>query len=165
MIVDHTQVEQDAAIRQIIALEADLFGHGAWSEHSVRQELNAPARTYLLDIEPSDDDGIPIVRGYAGFWYDGDDAEIMTIGVGRSFQRRGIAAMLLQSLIESAKRQGAKRMLLEVRVDNVPALGLYERFGFIRMGLRKRYYQPEGIDAYTMSLDLEPRTIGFQPQN
>ena len=56
-------------------------------------------------------------------------------------------------------------MLLEVRVDNVPALGLYERFGFIRMGLRKRYYQPEGIDAYTMSLDLEPRTIGFQPQN
>ena len=89
----------------------------------------------------------------------------MTIGVGRSFQRRGIAAMLLQSLIESAKRQGAKRMLLEVRVDNVPALGLYERFGFIRMGLRKRYYQPEGIDAYTMSLDLEPRTIGFQPQN
>ena len=65
MIVDHTQVEQDAAIRQIVALEADLFGHGAWSEHSVRQELNAPARTYLLDIEPSDDDGIPIVRGYA----------------------------------------------------------------------------------------------------
>ena len=45
MIVDHTQVEQDAAIRQIVALEADLFGHGAWSEHSVRQELNAPART------------------------------------------------------------------------------------------------------------------------
>ena len=29
------------------------------------------------------------------------------------------------------------------------------------MGLRKRYYQPEGIDAYTMSLDLEPRVVGF----
>jgi len=52
-------------------------------------------------------------------------------------------------------------MLLEVRVDNVPALALYERFGFTRMGLRKRYYQPEGIDAYTMSLDLEPRVVGF----
>ena len=41
MIVDHTQVEQDAAIRQIVALEADLFGHGAWSEHSVRQDVSA----------------------------------------------------------------------------------------------------------------------------
>ncbi|ETY71621.1 ribosomal protein S18-alanine N-acetyltransferase [Bifidobacterium moukalabense] len=165
MIVDHTQVEQDMAVSQIAALEADLFGHGAWSEHAIRQEFNAPARTYLLDLGPADDDGVPVIRGYAGFWYDGDDAEIMTIGVGRPFQRRGIAATLLRSLIESAKGQGAKRMLLEVRVDNEPALGLYERFGFTKMGLRKRYYQPEGIDAYTMSLDLAPRIIGFQPQN
>ena len=30
------------------------------------------------------------------------------------------------------------------------------------MGLRKRYYQPEGVDAYTMALDLAPRTVGFQ---
>ena len=54
-------------------------------------------------------------------------------------------------------------MLLEVRVDNEPALALYQRFGFERMGLRKRYYQPEGIDAYTMSLDLKPRIVGFAP--
>ena len=60
-----------------------------------------------------------------------------------------------------AREQGAKRMLLEVRVDNTPALALYERFGFAKMGLRKRYYQPEGIDAYTMSLDLKPRVVGF----
>lgn len=45
-------------------------------------------------------------------------------------------------------------MLLEVRVDNDPALALYRRFGFARMGLRRRYYQPENVDAYTMSLDL-----------
>ncbi len=71
----------------------------------------------------------PVVRGYAGFWYDGDDAEIMTIGVGRQFQRRGIAASLMEALIARAREQGAQRMLLEVRVDNIPALALYERFG------------------------------------
>ena len=145
MIVDHSQIPEDTAVGQIAALEKDLFGRGAWSEQSVRQEFHAPARTYLLDIEgDAVQTADPVVRGYAGYWYDGDDAEIMTIGVGRPYQRQGIAAALL-----------------EVRVDNVPALALYERFGFTRMGLRKRYYQPEGIDAYTMSLDLEPRVVGF----
>ena len=161
MIVDHSQIPEDTAVGQIAALEKDLFGRGAWSEQSVRQEFHAPARTYLLDIEgDAVQTADPVVRGYAGYWYDGDDAEIMTIGVGRPYQRQGIAAALLETLIVSARRQGAKRMLLEVRVDNVPALALYERFGFTRMGLRKRYYQPEGIDAYTMSLDLEPRVVG-----
>lgn len=162
MIVNQSQIPEEAAITQIAALETDLFGRGAWSEESVRQEFHASARVYLIDIEDdSANSENPIIRGYAGYWYDGDDAEIMTIGVGRPFQRRGIAASLLESLVGSARRQGAKRMLLEVRVDNAPALALYERFGFTRMGLRKRYYQPEGIDAYTMSLDLEPRVVGF----
>lgn len=176
MIVDHTNIDEEIVVPQMAALEADLFGRGAWSEQSIRQEFHAPARTYLFDI---DDFGIvdcaaadrpgadgfaakqPVVRGYAGFWYDGDDAEIMTIGVGRRFQRQGIAASLMEALIARAREQGAKRMLLEVRVDNTPALALYERFGFAKMGLRKRYYQPEGIDAYTMSLDLKPRVVGF----
>lgn len=53
-------------------------------------------------------------------------------------------------------------MLLEVRVDNVPALALYERFGFKKMGLRKRYYQPEGVDAYTMCADLTAKNNGTE---
>lgn len=180
MIVDHMNIDEEIVVPQMAALEADLFGRGAWSEQSIRQEFHAPARTYLFDI---DDFGIvdcaaadrpgadgfaakqPVVRGYAGFWYDGDDAEIMTIGVGKQFQRRGIAASLMEALIARAREQGAQRMLLEVRIDNIPALALYERFGFARMGLRKRYYQPEGIDAYTMSLDLEPRIVISQQRN
>lgn len=159
MIVDITAVSRDLAVRSIAQLEGELFGRGAWNANMVREELDAPARTYLLDVlgeaEPA------VVRGYAGFWYDGEDAELMTIGVGKAYQRQGIAAALLQALVDEAKRQGASRMLLEVRVDNDPALALYQRFGFERMGLRKRYYQPEGIDAYTMSLDLKPRVVGF----
>ena len=161
MIVDHTNIDEETVVPQMAALEADLFGRGAWSERSIRQEFHAPARTYLFDIDGCGIANQPVVRGYAGFWYDGDDAEIMTIGVGRRFQRQGIAASLMEALIARAREQGAKRMLLEVRVDNTPALALYERFGFAKMGLRKRYYQPEGIDAYTMSLDLEPRIVGF----
>lgn len=159
MIVDINAVDRDVVVSSIARLEAELFGRGAWNENMVREELDAPARTYLLDV--FGDGETAVVRGYAGFWYDGEDAELMTIGVGKAYQRQGIAAELLGRLVGKAKRQGASRMLLEVRVDNEPALALYQRFGFERMGLRKRYYQPEGIDAYTMSLDLEPRVVGF----
>lgn len=159
MIVDITAVSRDLAVRSIAQLEGELFGRGAWNANMVREELDAPARTYLLDVLGEAEQAV--VRDYAGFWYDGEDAELMTIGVGKAYQRQGIAAALLQALVDEAKRQGASRMLLEVRVDNDPALALYQRFGFERMGLRKRYYQPEGIDAYTMSLDLKPRVVGF----
>ena len=153
MIVDITAVSRDLAVRSIAQLEGELFGRGAWNANMVREELDAPARTYLLDVLGEAEQAV--VRGYA------EDAELMTIGVGKAYQRQGIAAALLQVLVDEAKRQGASRMLLEVRVDNDPALALYQRFGFERMGLRKRYYQPEGIDAYTMSLDLKPRVVGF----
>ena len=73
----------------------------------------------------------------------------------------GIAVAMMNHLISRARRQRARRMLLEVSVVNDPAIALYHRFGFQRIGLRKRYYQPEGIDAYVMALDLEPRIVGF----
>lgn len=169
MIVDLNDRDRDEVVSRLAALERELFGAGAWSEAMVFEELEAPDRTYVLDVPDGSDahvgsrgrdlsqgPGGPTddIRGYAGFWYDGDDAEIMTIGVAPEHQRRGIAAALLRSLIERATDRGARRMLLEVRVDNDPALALYRRFGFARMGLRRRYYQPENVDAYTMSLDL-----------
>lgn len=159
MIVACNTVDRDVVVARIAELEHELFGVGAWSRDAVGQELDAPARTYLLAVDDADH---TVIHGYAGFWYDGDDAELMTIGVERDCQRQGVATRLLAALIDQARVQGARRMLLEVRVDNAPALCLYERHGFRRMGLRKRYYQPEGVDAYTMALDLAPRTVGFQ---
>lgn len=151
------RVFTDNDIMRMAELEADLFGRGAWSESMIRQELEAPARSYFVEAE---NESAPM-RGYAGFWYDGDDAEVMTIGVDRRHQRRGVAKTLMRRLIDEARAKGARRMLLEVRVDNEPALALYRSFGFEMMGRRKRYYQPEGIDAFTMSLELSPRVVGF----
>ncbi len=163
MIVDLATLDQDQAITQISQLESQLFGPSAWSPNAIRQELNAPARAYWADIDPATTTGIPAIRGYAGTWFDGYDTQIMTIGVAPQNQHHGIGQALLRQIIDQANADHAERILLEVRVDNTPALALYANNGFTRLGLRKRYYQPEGIDAYTMSLDLNPRTIGFQP--
>ena len=45
MIVDHMNIDEEIVVPQMAALEADLFGRGAWSEQSIRQEFRAPART------------------------------------------------------------------------------------------------------------------------
>src|SRR5699024_6485813 len=92
--------------------------------------------------------------GYAGLWFDGDDAQVMTIAVAPDRQGRGTGRLLLGALLAEARMLGARSVLLEVRVDNEPALRLYEAAGFLRLGLRKRYSQPEDVDAWTMRLEL-----------
>ncbi|PLS26354.1 GNAT family N-acetyltransferase [Bifidobacterium parmae] len=178
MLVALDDLDRETAVAAVRTLEVELFGNHAWSENAVRQELDAPARVYVFDCEREEGDGetgdggegavpgpdgcVPgTVRGFAGYWYDGEDAEIMDIGVAHRYQRRGLAARMLTWLIGHAREQGARRMLLEVAVNNNPAIALYRRFGFERIGLRRRYYQPEGIDAYVMALELSPRVVGF----
>ena len=146
---------QDAIVEQLAALELELFDGGAWSESMLRQEFAAPARTYILDLDDDAPGAVaPQVRAYGGFWHDGIDVELMTIGVAKSHQGQGVGSRLLDALVERARLLGARRMLLEVRIDNLLALGLYRSFGFTMLGVRKRYYQPEGVDAYTMALDI-----------
>lgn len=153
--IDYAKYE--AIVSQIAKIEADLFGPGCWNKNMILQELQAPMRAYYayIDENANTDTNTDTVAGYAGFWFDGDDAQIMTIGVAKEYQKRGIASNLLKTMIENAKSIGAKRMLLEVKVNNNPALKLYEKFGFTKMGLRKRYYMPEGIDAYTMCAQID----------
>ncbi|KAB7791013.1 ribosomal protein S18-alanine N-acetyltransferase [Bifidobacterium leontopitheci] len=170
MLVDYTAMERETAVTAMTRLEQELFGRHAWDRQTVADELAAPARTYIFDvddnsIDQSDIDSASIsdaaVRGFAGYWYDGEDAEIMDVGVSAAHQRQGIATNLMRHIIEHARAQGARRMLLEVSVENTPAMTLYRNLGFQRIGLRRRYYQPEGIDALVMALDLAPHIVGF----
>src|SRR5690606_22782075 len=135
-------------VEQLADLERELFPRDSWSPPMIAEELRAPGRSYFVATQPGPFlDGPEIIVGWAGIWFDGEDAQIMTISVTRPAQGRGNGAALLVTLIEQAKQLGARRMLLEVRTDNDRAIGLYERFGFTRMGIRRRYYQPEGADA------------------
>ena len=148
---------------RVAELERDLFGPSAWSEAMINGELTAPGRWYVAADDPADaalDAGQgagaeePRLVGYAGLWFDGDVTQVMTIGVAPAMQRQGIGSALLEALVARSRDLGAMAVLLEVRVDNDPAVALYERFGFEVLGRRRRYYQPEDADAWTMRLDL-----------
>ncbi|MBI9114086.1 ribosomal protein S18-alanine N-acetyltransferase [Sanguibacter suaedae] len=136
----------------VARLEVELFGRGAWSPAMLEEELRAPGRWYVAAVDDASDP--PVLVGYAGLWFDGDDAQVMTLGVAPGARRRGVGALMLRALVGRALALGARSVLLEVAVDNDAAVALYERSGFVRFGLRRRYYQPEGTDAHTMRLDL-----------
>ncbi len=156
-------------VEAVSDLEKELFGPEAWSPEVLKSELAAESRYYFVDEEstPEPNDKPIRIRGYAGIWFDGSDAQIMTIGVAPADQGHHIGQALLGAVMNAASALHAQRMLLEVRVDNEPALALYKKNGFRLMGLRKRYYQPENIDAYTMECTVSDwahasrRTVNF----
>jgi [ribosomal protein S18]-alanine N-acetyltransferase len=137
--------ESDAA--RCAELERLLFaGDDPWSERAFREELRA-GHPYLAARDGE------LLVGYAGLGFVAGppeaEAEIHTIGVDPAHQRRGIGRALLRGLLAVADDLGAT-VFLEVRTDNEAARVLYEAEGFAVVGLRKRYYQPSGADAYTM---------------
>jgi len=141
-------------VPRIAELERELFGLSAWSEAMIAEELHAWGRWYVVAVASNRDDGSSVV-GYAGLWFDGEVTQVMTIGVDPTQQHRGIGRALLDALIGESRRLTAREMFLEVAVDNDPALNLYRSVGFTPLTIRKRYYQPENKDAYTMRLMLQ----------
>ena len=68
-------------------------------------------------------------------------AEILRLGVAKSCQRQGIARLLMTAWLELDCVKTAESCLLEVRADNIPAIALYQAFGFTQIAVRKGYYK------------------------
>jgi ribosomal-protein-alanine N-acetyltransferase len=82
-----------------------------------------------------------------------DEAHIVTIAVRESHRRRGIAELLLIRAMDLARAREHGLVTLECRVSNRPALALYDKYGFRKVGLRPRYYSDNREDAYVLTLD------------
>ncbi len=95
------------------------------------------------------------VVGFALFWHVVDEIHLLNIAVAPEHRGRGLGRALLADLVAHGREKGAVKVLLEVRVGNAAAIGLYEAFGFERLGVRKRYYD-DGEDAVDMLLALGP---------
>jgi ribosomal-protein-alanine N-acetyltransferase len=83
-----------------------------------------------------------------------DEAHVTTFAVLPDWRRRGIGGRLLLAVLELAIEVGASVATLEVRLSNVAARALYQRFGFRPVGVRPRYYSDNAEDALIMTTDL-----------
>ena len=132
-------------IPQLARRERELFATDAWSEPTWWGELaGRPRRSYVV-LEGSDG-----IDGYAGVDLGGEVADVMTVAVAPGRRGQGLGDRLVDELLRRAADDGAGSVMLEVRADNGPARRLYERHGFAEVAVRRRYYQPDGVDAVVM---------------
>ena len=132
-------------IEAVHAIETAVFEVDPWSAEQFWGELAQPTREYVV----AEDDGVII--GYAGAYLLPPDSDVQTIAVSPTAQGRGLGRALLEELIAIAERHECTQLLLEVRSDNVSAIGMYERFGFESISRRRDYYA-SGVDALIMRL-------------
>ena len=138
-----------ADLPRLASAHAQAFD-APWDEPTLAGFLAGPGAYALVAVD-GDTHGMVLCRAVAG------EAEVLTLAVPPWARRRGVGLALMTAAIGVARAAGAEAMFLEVEVGNAPAVGLYERLGFMRAGLRKAYYdrgaEPRA-DALVMRLDL-----------
>jgi ribosomal-protein-alanine N-acetyltransferase len=131
----------------VMALEQASFTH-PWRYEHFLHELSSPHSFPLVAVT----DGT--VGGYVCLMSLFEEAQILDIVVAPYLRGRGIARVLLEHAVTVAREKHAEIMALEVRASNMAAIALYERFGFLRTGIRPKYY--EGVeDALLMEKSLQ----------
>jgi len=119
-----------------------------WPDDAYRNELVTNRLASYVVARAGDE-----VVGFAGLWVMVDEAHITTFAVDPRWRRRGVGQWLLLHLFELSNDRRAREATLEVRLSNMPARRLYEKYGFRPVGIRPRYYSDNGEDALIMTTD------------
>ncbi len=119
-----------------------------WPPHAYRSELETNRMATYLVVRAADE-----LVGYAGMWVMVDEAHITTFAVHPAWRRRRVGERLLLALLDLALERRAREATLEVRLSNLPARRLYEKYGFRPVGIRPNYYSDDREDALIMTTE------------
>jgi ribosomal-protein-alanine N-acetyltransferase len=126
-----------------------------WPPHAYRSELESNRMAHYLVARAGD-----TIAAYGGMWLMVDEAHITTFAVHPAWRRQGVGERLLLAFLDIAIDQRAHEATLEVRLSNLAARRLYEKYGFRPVGLRPRYYSDDHEDALIMTtLPLDDPTM------
>ena len=130
-------------IPDLCRIEAECFSE-SWSERSFTEFFTQSYSAAYVALHGDN------VVGYAGMYITYGEGNITNVAVSYRWRRLGAASRLIDSL---ARHEGVDRLLLEVRVSNLPAINLYGNRGFVIDGTRRDFYSNPREDAFLMSLD------------
>lgn len=134
---------QEEDIAAVAEMERQIFTQ-PWSAQGFLDSISLPNTIFLVAEEQNR------ILGYIGMYLAMDEGEITNVAVDVSERCRGIGAELLVVAKREAEAHGIARIVLEVRVSNRSAIRLYERNGFVTVGVRKNFYECPKEDAYIM---------------
>ena len=104
-----------------VSLDKELFPYSPWTAGQYKEEFSSPTRHFVVALDEAHN-----IIGYAGVFAPGaTEADILTVGVVPDHRGNGIAKALMALITDWAKAQGSTAMMLEVKTDNVDAIGLY----------------------------------------
>ena len=173
-----------ADIRQVAAIDVICF-EPPWSYESYTFEINESRVSHMVVLEQLSDDAplVPKPRqslrsrlrdklrghspanystgeilGYGGLWKIEGEAHISTIAIHPANRGLGYGEILLASMFGKALQLEAEYIVLEVRVSNSVAQGLYRKYGFNRIARKKNYYRGDNEDAWDMRVSLDRDT-------
>ncbi len=115
-----------------------------WSRTMLSGEISRPGSRCYGAFERKVLAGYLIVARYTDAWH------IMNVAVDEPFRRRGVARLMLETMLRETDVDGTRGHTLEVRVSNVSAIRLYESLGFRPSGMRRGYYTDDREDALIM---------------
>jgi ribosomal-protein-alanine N-acetyltransferase len=119
-----------------------------WPDDAYRNEIRTNRLASYVVARAGEE-----VVGFAGLWVMVDEAHITTFAVDPRWRRRGVGERMLLALLDLSVARRAREATLEVRLSNIPARKLYEKYGFRPVGIRPRYYSDNGEDALIMTTD------------
>lgn len=141
---DMTEADLDAVLR----IEREVHSH-PWTLGNFSDALRSKYQCKVYEAENQ-------MLGYAVMMLAVDEAELLDIAIDAKHQHQGGGCKLLEEMMVLARRREMRRLVLEVRASNKPAIGLYHKVGFAEIGLRREYYPAENgrEDAILMGREL-----------
>lgn len=123
---------QKPDIPEVAAIEAQCFSQ-PWSEQGFAEGLDHGA-VFLVAEEKG-------IVGYIGMYVSIPEGEITNVAVAPEARGRGCGKALVAAMQQWAKEHEMQRIILEVRSGNVPAIHVYEDAGFVKLGVRRNFYE------------------------
>ena len=117
-------------IQDIFTSDFDSF----WNPSILKQELLCDNSHFI--VAKNEDE----IIGFAGFKVLLEDADLMNIVVKKSYRNKGVGSLLLKNLMDLFFSFSLVSLYLEVNENNLPAIHLYQKFGFKKIDVRKNYY-------------------------
>lgn len=143
MKIEQMKIED---LDQIMMIEEQAF-NVPWQRSFFEYDLKQQNR-YCFVAKQDD-----IVLGYTNVWHFADEIQLANIAVRQENRKQGIGSSLLREVIKIAQQNQCRSIILEVRISNIAAQHMYEKFGFKSILVRKRYY-PDGEEALVYKKNL-----------